>query len=114
MPTSPDEPRDSQAPERNGFYFGPEARIAVGSMGLISGARSATRSGPWRSIRRITCKKWKICRNIFHFLFLGYAHNGKDSEIHPKPHLKRMDQVRQVLRYHHYALTTERTYLEKQ
>ena len=28
----------------------------------------------------------------------------------PAPHLKLMDQVRQVLRYHHYALTTERTY----
>ena len=28
----------------------------------------------------------------------------------PDPSLKLMDQVRQVLRYHHYALTTERTY----
>jgi site-specific recombinase XerD len=28
----------------------------------------------------------------------------------PNPNLKLMDQVRQVQRYHHYALTTERTY----
>lgn len=28
----------------------------------------------------------------------------------PNPDLKLMDQVRQVLRYHHYALNTERTY----
>lgn len=28
----------------------------------------------------------------------------------PNPRLKLMDQVRQVLRYHHYAMTTERTY----
>jgi len=28
----------------------------------------------------------------------------------PDPRLKLMDQVRQVLRYHHYAITTERTY----
>jgi integrase len=28
----------------------------------------------------------------------------------PDPNLKLMDQVRQVMRYHHYALTTERTY----
>lgn len=28
----------------------------------------------------------------------------------PDPHLKLMDQVRQVLRYHHYAITKERTY----
>lgn len=28
----------------------------------------------------------------------------------PDPGLKLMDQVRQVLRYHHYAITTERTY----
>ena len=28
----------------------------------------------------------------------------------PDPGLKLMDQVRQILRYHHYAITTERTY----
>ncbi|MBU4001090.1 MAG: phage integrase N-terminal SAM-like domain-containing protein [Proteobacteria bacterium] len=30
----------------------------------------------------------------------------------PDPKLKLMDQVRQVLRYHHYALNTERRYCE--
>ncbi|MDJ0781060.1 MAG: integron integrase [Desulfosarcinaceae bacterium] len=30
----------------------------------------------------------------------------------PSPNLKLMDQVRQVLRYHHYALNTERTYCQ--
>lgn len=30
----------------------------------------------------------------------------------PDPKLKLMDQVRQVLRYHHYALTTEQTYTQ--
>lgn len=28
----------------------------------------------------------------------------------PDPRLKLMDHVRQVLRYHHYAITAERTY----
>lgn len=32
------------------------------------------------------------------------------SKFTPDPNLKLMDQVRQVLRYHHYAFTTERTY----
>lgn len=30
----------------------------------------------------------------------------------PDPKLKLMDQVRQVLRYHHYAYRTEQTYCE--
>jgi integron integrase len=30
----------------------------------------------------------------------------------PDPKLKLMDQVRQVLRYHHYAIATERTYVQ--
>ncbi len=30
----------------------------------------------------------------------------------PNPSLKLMDQVRQVLRYHHYAINTERTYCQ--
>lgn len=31
-------------------------------------------------------------------------------KFRPDPHLKLMDQVRQVLRYHHYAYRTEQTY----
>ena len=33
-----------------------------------------------------------------------------EAKFTPDPRLKLMDQVRQVLRYHHYAHTTERTY----
>ncbi|PIU56994.1 MAG: integron integrase, partial [Chloroflexi bacterium CG07_land_8_20_14_0_80_51_10] len=31
-------------------------------------------------------------------------------KFHPNPKLKLMDQVREVLRYHHYAYRTEQTY----
>ena len=34
------------------------------------------------------------------------------SKFRPNPKLKLMDQVRQVLRYHHYAYRTEQTYCE--
>lgn len=34
------------------------------------------------------------------------------SKFHPDPDLKLMDQVRQVLRYHHYAYRTEQTYCD--
>jgi integron integrase len=33
-------------------------------------------------------------------------------KFHPNPKLKLMDQVREVLRYHHYAYRTERTYCQ--
>jgi len=36
----------------------------------------------------------------------------KDPKFTPDPTLKLMDQVRQVLRYHHYAINTERTYCQ--
>ena len=36
----------------------------------------------------------------------------KISKFTPNPSLKLMDQVRQVLRYHHYAINTERTYCQ--
>jgi hypothetical protein len=32
--------------------------------------------------------------------------------FHPNPKLKLMDQVREVLRYHHYAYRTEQTYYQ--
>ena len=35
---------------------------------------------------------------------------GNLPKFKPDPSLKLMDQVRQVMRYHHYALTTEKTY----
>jgi len=34
------------------------------------------------------------------------------AKFRPDPHLKLMDQVRQVLRYHHYAYRTEQTYCD--
>ncbi len=36
----------------------------------------------------------------------------KDRKFRPDPRLKLMDQVRQVLRYHHYAYRTEQTYCD--
>ena len=35
-----------------------------------------------------------------------------NSKFRPDPKLKLMDQVRQVLRYHHYAYRTEQTYCD--
>ena len=34
------------------------------------------------------------------------------SKFHPNPSLKLMDQVREVLRYHHYAYRTETSYCQ--
>ena len=36
----------------------------------------------------------------------------KKPKFHPNPNLKLMDQVREVLRYHHYAYRTEQTYCQ--
>jgi site-specific recombinase XerD len=44
--------------------------------------------------------KWKIWE--------GEMENKK--KFHPDPQLKLMDQVRQVLHYHHYSYRTEKTY----
>jgi integron integrase len=37
---------------------------------------------------------------------------GSQLKFHPDPNLKLMDQVREVLRYHHYAYRTEQTYCQ--
>ena len=59
--------------------------------------------------------------NIFHLFFyfiFTYTYNNttyimKDkSKFTPNPNLKLMDQVRETLRYHHYAYTTEKTYCQ--
>ena len=34
------------------------------------------------------------------------------AKFRPNPQLKRMDQVKEVLRYHHYAYKTEQTYCQ--
>ncbi len=35
-----------------------------------------------------------------------------ENKFRPDPKLKLMDQVREVLRYHHYAYRTEQTYCD--
>src|SRR5665647_354487 len=40
------------------------------------------------------------------------ANMGNKPKFHPNPKLKLMDQVREVLRYHHYAYRTEQTYCQ--
>ncbi len=37
---------------------------------------------------------------------------GNKPKFHPNPSLKLMDQVREVLRYHHYAYRTETSYCQ--
>lgn len=36
----------------------------------------------------------------------------KEKKFRPNPNLKLMDQIRDVLRYHHYAYRTEQTYCQ--
>ena len=46
-----------------------------------------------------------------HYLkWLRYYPNWKINKNLPDPRLKLMKQVRQVMRYHHYAYRTEKTY----
>ncbi len=64
------------------------------------------------SIVILICKIWKKSCCLFHIL-----HNNDDSmenskKFRPDPKLRLMDQVRQVLRYHHYAYRTEQTYCD--
>ena len=40
------------------------------------------------------------------------SQNKSKPKFHPNPDLKLMDQVREVLRYHHYAYRTEQTYCQ--
>lgn len=56
--------------------------------------------------------------SIYYLYFKSILFNGDDrgctlenkKKFKPDPELKLMDQVRQVLRYHHYAYRTEQTY----
>jgi hypothetical protein len=49
---------------------------------------------------------------FFPFLII-YSHSMEGKQkFRPDPQLRLMDQVRQVLRYHHYAYRTEKTYCD--
>jgi hypothetical protein len=57
-------------------------------------------------------KIWKKSYCLFHIL-----HNSVDSmenskKFRPDTKLRLMDQIRQVLRYYHYAYRTEQTYCD--
>lgn len=54
-------------------------------------------------------KKWK---NALYFHVITIFHNIMENKqkFRPNPRLKLMEQVRQVMRYHHYAYRTEKTY----
>ena len=47
---------------------------------------------------------------MFAWLYANSMEN--EPKFKPDPKLKLMDQVRQVLRYHHYAYRTEQTYCD--
>ena len=49
---------------------------------------------------------------MFSFQYTNRMETKSQSKFKPDPKLKLMDQVRQVLRYHHYAYRTEQTYCE--
>ena len=54
-------------------------------------------------------KKWK--KILFsHDITLYDNIMGNKQKFRPNPRLKLMEQVRQVMRYHHYAYRTEKTY----
>jgi hypothetical protein len=48
----------------------------------------------------------------FHILLIYYIIMESNKILRPDPGLKLMEQVRQVLRYHHYAYRTEQTYCD--
>jgi len=76
----------------------------------------------------IECTIWKIClfgvRLLHFFLFVStyydimcqYMESQEKNKpkFRPNSGLKLMDQVREVLRYHHYAYRTEQTYCQKE
>jgi len=54
-----------------------------------------------------------ICLATFHLLRYSRANmENNKPKFRPNPNLKLMDQVREVLRYHHYAYRTEQTYCQ--
>jgi len=49
---------------------------------------------------------------MFSFRYTNRMETKSKPKFKPDPKLKLMDQVRQVLRYHHYAYRTEQTYCD--
>jgi len=49
---------------------------------------------------------------MFPIQYTNRMETKSKSKFKPDPKLKLMDQVRQVLRYHHYAYRTEKTYCD--
>ena len=58
----------------------------------------------------IRTKTWKSSSWLFHVLILLLNIMENKLKFQPNPKLRLMDQVRQVLRYHHYSYRTEQTY----
>lgn len=54
----------------------------------------------------ITPIKW----GVFQFSFQEYNNNGKQTQLHSGSRIEINGPGPQVLRCHHYAMTTERTY----
>ena len=57
-------------------------------------------------------KTWKSSSWFFHVLPILVNIMENKPKFKPNPKLKLMDQVRQVLRYHHYSYRTEQTYCD--
>jgi len=55
-----------------------------------------------------------ITNNLLNSTYYDIMIANMDNKLkfHPNPNLKLMDQVREVLRYHHYAYRTEQTYCQ--
>jgi len=50
--------------------------------------------------------------SFFHFYLIYDDSMETEAKFRPDPRLRLMDQVQQVLRYHHYAYRTEQTYMD--
>ena len=57
-------------------------------------------------------KIWKKAYWLLHLLHNIVDNMENSKKLRPDPELRLMDQVRQVLRYHHYAYRTEQTYCD--
>ncbi len=64
------------------------------------------------SIVILLYKIWKKAYWLFHILYDSVDSMENSKKFRPDPKLRLMDQVRQVLRYHHYAYRTEQTYCD--